>query len=71
MASYWPWASKRTCAVGKLKAASVAPARLSEVPKLTRPLIRKVCGGPANSTRTGWPTSKWYLRAVPTSITRS
>ena len=66
-----PTSLKRCWAVGRSKAARVAPARLSAVPNLTRPEMVKVCGGPENSMRTWPPTLKWYLLAVPTSMRTS
>ncbi len=64
--------SPNTCwAVGRSKAASVAPARLSAEPNLTRPEMVKVRVGPASRTRTRSPTLKWYLSAVPTSMATS
>ena len=58
-------------AVGVSKAASVAPARLSAVPKRARPVMVKVCVGPCSNIRTRWPTSKPYFCAVPRSMTTS
>ena len=62
MASKRPISLNRCCAVGRSKAAMVAPARLSAVPNLTRPEMVKVWGGPARRIRTWSPTVKWYLR---------
>ena len=65
----WPSSPKSRWAVGRLNAAMVAPARLSAVPNPTIPERVKVCGEPGNRIRTWLPTLKWYLRAVPWSIT--
>ena len=69
MALYRPTRSNKLWAVGRSNAASVAPARLSAVPNVTRPEMVKVCGGPCNRMRTWSPTTKWYLVAVPSSMT--
>ena len=71
MASYWPTRLKSFWAVGRSKAAMVAPARLLAVPKRTMPDRVKVCGGPISSTRTRSPMWKWYLVAVDASMTTS
>jgi len=41
------------------------------VPNFTSPLMVNVCGGPDSRMRTRWPTRKWYLFAVPTSMRTS
>ena len=69
--SYWPTRSKSFWAVGRSKAAMVAPARLSAVPKPTMPVRVKVWGGPISRTRTRSPMWKWYLAAVEASMTTS
>jgi len=40
----------------RVERASVAPARLSAVPKRARPEMVNVWVGPCNRIRTGWPT---------------
>ena len=60
-----PTRPSSVCAVGRLNAASVAPARLLAVPNLAIPVMVKVCGGPGRRMRTRSPTAKWYFCAVP------
>ena len=69
MVSNLPTSPMSLWAVGRSKAASVAPARLSAVPKLARPLMVNVWVGPCSRIRTRWPTLKSYFCAVPRSIT--
>ena len=57
--------------MGMSNAASVAPARLSAVPKRASPVMVKVWVGPCRRTRTCWPTLKLYFWAVPRSMTTS
>ena len=68
MWSNWPTSSRTTWAVGRVKAATVTPARLSAVPNWTIPVMVNVRVGPPKRTRTRWPTLKWYFLAVPASI---
>ena len=49
----------------------MAAARLGALPNWAMPVIVYIFGGPADSMRTDWPTLKWYLLAVPASITTS
>jgi hypothetical protein len=53
------------------KPASVVPARLSALPKVTMPVTVKVCGDVPSRTRTRSPTLKWSFVAVPLSMTTS
>ncbi len=69
IASNWPTSPRSAWAVGVSKAARVAPARLSAVPKRARPTMVNVRVGPCNRIRTGWPTLKSYFCAVPRSMT--
>ena len=71
MKSNCPTSPMTRCAVGMSKAARVAPARLSAVPKRARPVMVKVWVGPCNRMRTWSPTLKSYFCAVPRSITTS
>ncbi len=71
MVSNWPTSPMSAWAVGMSKAASVAPARLSAVPKRARPVMVKVRVGPWSRMRTDWPTLKSYFCAVPRSMTTS
>ena len=66
-----PTSSSTTCAVGRVKAATVTPARLSAVPNWTIPVMVKLRVGPPKRMRTCWPTLKWYFLAVPASINTS
>ncbi len=71
MSSSCPASWIACCAVGRVNAARVDPARLLAVPNWAMPLIVKVRDGPANRMRTRWPTVKSYSCAVPASITTS
>src|ERR1700676_3634245 len=64
----WPGSPRICWAVGRSKAARVAPARLLAVPKVTMAEMVKVWGGPMRRIFTRSPTWKWYLVAVPASM---
>ena len=52
MSSKWPTSPRRVWAVGMSNAASVAPARLSAVPKRASPVMVNVLVGPSSRIRT-------------------
>jgi hypothetical protein len=72
ISSNWSGLSKRLCAVGTSKPASVAPPRLAEPePNLTRPEILNLTTGPSAWTPITSPTAKCSFFAVVWSITTS
>ena len=71
ISSSLPSLSKRRCAVGRSKPASVAPPSEEAEPKWMIPEIRSRSTGPTAWTPTSWPTAKCSLSAVDSSTTTS
>ena len=66
-----PFSSSRSCAVGIVKTAIVAPPRVSTSPYLAMPEIWKRSFGPFAAASMKSPTAKWCFLAVFESITTS
>ena len=73
MKSKSPVSPSRRCAVGRVNAARVCPARLSAVPNCAIPVMVKVWADfdAAVRIRTRWPTLNRWFCAVAASITTS